>query len=202
MKYGFTKERLLELHFENNLSTTEIAQMYNCHRDTVRLAMKRFGIVPRGKNKKPLSEDLKSNLIILYVEQKLSTRTIGKILGKSHDFVSDKLKELGIVVDGRLAALQSERNPDWKGGKTIADGYVEISSKTICPKRKREHQLVMENYIGRELRIDEVVHHIDGNKQNNHISNLALMDKSAHARLHSIERWKTNELNKLNRQYL
>lgn len=45
--------------------------MYNCHRDTVRLAMKRFGIVPRGKNKKPLSEDLKSNLIILYVEQKL-----------------------------------------------------------------------------------------------------------------------------------
>jgi hypothetical protein len=190
VSYGFTKDNLLNLHYGKNLSTTEIAKLYKCHRDTVWLAMKRFGINPRGRVRKPLSEDLKSNLIILYVEQKLSTRAIGKILGRTHDYVSDKLKELGIVVDDRVAALQSERNPDWKGGKTISQGYVEISSKAISPKRKREHQIVMENYIGRELKADEVVHHIDGNKQNNNINNLALMDKSAHSRLHSIERWK------------
>lgn len=188
--YGFTRDTLLELHYGKNLSTTEIADIYNCHRDTVLLAMKRHGIVPRGKIKKPLSEDLKSNLIVLYLEQKLSTRSIGKILGKSHDYVSDKLKELGIEVDNRYSALQSERNPGWKGGKTTCNGYVEISSKSICPKRKFEHQLVMENYIGRELRSDEVVHHIDGDKQNNNINNLALMDRAAHARLHSIERKK------------
>jgi transcriptional regulator of aromatic amino acid metabolism len=152
--------------------------------------MKRHGIVPRGKIKKPLSEDLKSNLIVLYLEQKLSTRAIGKILGRSHDYVSDKLKEIGIEVEDRLTALSSDRNPCWNGGKTIEQGYVKISSNAICPKRKREHQIVMENYIGRELKEDEVVHHIDGNKQNNNINNLALMDRSAHARLHSIERKK------------
>jgi transposase len=190
MSYGFTRDTLLELHYGKNLSTTEIADLYNCHRDTVLLAMKRHGIVPRGKIKKPLSEDLKSNLIVLYLEQKLSTRAIGKILGRSHDYVSDKLKEIGIEVEDRLTALSSDRNPCWNGGKTIEQGYVKISSNAICPKRKREHQIVMENYIGRELKEDEVVHHIDGNKQNNNINNLALMDRSAHARLHSIERKK------------
>lgn len=190
MGYGFNRDMLIDLHYGKNLSVTEIAKIYNCHRDSVRLAMKRNGIEPRGKIKKPLSDDLKSNLIILYVEQNLSTRTIGKILGKSHDYVSDKLKEIGILVDDRITALQSERNPDWKGGKTIEQGYEKISSIALNPSRKRTHQIVMENYIGRELREDEVVHHIDGNKLNNNINNLALMDKSAHSRLHSIERWK------------
>ena len=193
MRYCFTRETLLTLHYKDNLSVTEIAKIYNCNRDTVRFAMKRFGIVPRGKIKKPMSDDLKSNLITLYIEQKLSTREIGKILGCSHDYVSDKLKEIGVTVDDRLTALQSERNPSWKNGKTTKNGYVQISSKTICAKRKFEHQIVMENFIGRELHENEVVHHIDGNKTNNNINNLALMDRTAHARLHSIERWKTND---------
>jgi DNA-binding CsgD family transcriptional regulator len=190
MSYGFTRDILLDLHYGKNLTTNEIAKIYGCNRDTVRLAMKRFGIEPRGKIRKPMSEDLKSNLIILYLEQRLSTREIGKILGHSHDYVSDKLKELGIPVDDRITALQSERNPDWKGGITIENGYKRISSKAISEKRKSIHQIVMENYIGRELQKGEVVHHIDGNKQNNNINNLALMDISAHSRLHSIERWK------------
>lgn len=190
MSYGFTKEALIVLHYKDNLSVNEIAKIYNCNRDTVRLAMKRFGIIPRGKIKKPMSDDLKANLIMLYVEQRLSTREIGKILGRSHDFVSRKLKEIGITVDDRITALQSDRNPDWKGGKTTRCGYVQISSKSICEKKKSEHQIVMENYIGRELHENEVVHHIDGNKKNNSILNLALMDRAAHARLHSLERWK------------
>lgn len=190
MSYGFTKETLIVLHYKDNLSVNEIAKIYNCNRDTVRLAMKRFGIIPRGKIKKPMSDDLKANLIMLYVEQRLSTREIGKILGRSHDFVSRKLKEIGITVDDRITALQSDRNPDWKGGKTTRCGYVQISSKSICEKKKSEHQIVMENYIGRELHENEVVHHIDGDKKNNSILNLALMDRAAHARLHNLERWK------------
>lgn len=194
MSYGFTREKLLDLHYGENLSVNEIAKIYGCNRDTVRLAMRRMGIEPRGKIKKPLNDDLKSTLIILYVEQRLSTREIGKILGRSHDYVSTKLKEIGVDVDDRITALQCDRNPCWKGGKTLANGYVEISSKAISPTRKKEHQLVMENFLGRELRKNEVVHHIDGNKQNNNINNLALMDITAHARMHSLERWNKNNV--------
>ena len=47
------------------------------------------------------------------------------------------------------------------------------------------HRVVMENQIGRLLTNDEVVHHIDGNKSNNDISNLQLLTNAEHAKLHA-----------------
>ena len=47
-----------------------------------------------------------------------------------------------------------------------------------------EHRYIMEKHLGRQLTPHEVVHHIDGNKQNNNISNLKLMSRSEHIREH------------------
>ena len=47
------------------------------------------------------------------------------------------------------------------------------------------HRLVMENYIGRYLNKNEVVHHKDGNKNNNDISNLELMIVADHIKEHN-----------------
>ena len=77
----------------------------------------------------------------------------------------------------------------WKGGRRVnSSGYVLIYSrghpKSDSNHYVREHILVMENVIGRHLTKNEVVHHIDGNRQNNDISNLQLMTRSEHTRLH------------------
>ena len=48
-----------------------------------------------------------------------------------------------------------------------------------------KHRLVMMKHLGRELKENEIVHHIDHNKCNNDISNLQIMTPSEHAKLHS-----------------
>lgn len=47
-----------------------------------------------------------------------------------------------------------------------------------------EHVRIMELQIGRRIRSDECVHHIDGDRSNNTPSNLALMDRAARSREH------------------
>lgn len=43
-----------------------------------------------------------------------------------------------------------------------------------------EHRYVMENHLGRPLEKSEHIHHLDGNKQNNDLSNLMLLTSSQH----------------------
>lgn len=71
-----------------------------------------------------------------------------------------------------------ENNPNWKGGKTIINGYrcVRVSPNVY----KREHRLVMEYHLGRKLKSWELVHHLDGNRLNNNINNLEIVTHSTH----------------------
>lgn len=87
-------------------------------------------------------------------------------------------------------------NHKWKGGTTINSGYI----LKRCPGHPRaktkgsyvpEHILVMEHHIGRYLFYygsnnpeNEIVHHINENKQDNRIENLQLMTARQHSSLH------------------
>ena len=81
-------------------------------------------------------------------------------------------------------------NPRWNGGLRINQlGYrsVKMISRPSCNKDGyiKEHRLVMERYLGRSLTSKEIVHHIDGNKSHNYISNLlVLKNQSEHVKLH------------------
>jgi hypothetical protein len=72
-----------------------------------------------------------------------------------------------------------------KGTSLKPSGYI---VHTRGPNKHRAiHITIIEERIGRRLMADECVHHIDGNKTNNALNNLALMTTSAHARLHRRE---------------
>lgn len=79
------------------------------------------------------------------------------------------------------------------GHKKIRDdGYIEIyypdHPDSTADGYVMEHRLIMEKEIGRRLKKDEVVHHINHIRTDNRIENLKLMTFSEHMSLHMRER--------------
>lgn len=52
-------------------------------------------------------------------------------------------------------------------------------------KQKLLHRVIMEEYLGRPLESDEIIHHINGNPFDNRIENLFLTTRSEHKKLHA-----------------
>lgn len=97
-----------------------------------------------------------------------------------------RLKSVEMVGEGnhQHGKRGEERGRAYKGGRRISNwGYVLI--KAGYDKYEFEHRQIMEAHIGRKLGHDEHVHHINGNKQDNRLENLALMTKSEHQSLHA-----------------
>ncbi len=92
--------------------------------------------------------------------------------------------------EGEKRNQKSSENNNWKGGKTKdAKGYVLIRKEghpRVSQKGHyvREHILVMEKKIGRYLKKQEIVHHINGIRDDNRIENLVLMQTGKHSSMH------------------
>lgn len=63
--------------------------------------------------------------------------------------------------------------------------YVGKSSEIGWESYKKEHILIVEEFLGRKLDEKEVVHHLDGNKINNQIDNLWVTVNEKHMKAHS-----------------
>lgn len=112
-------------------------------------------------------------------------------------------KRKGLIVPDDFSTKMRLRNPPI-GTKKNNRGYVliynpEWASASNTPGCWHgyvfEHRMAIEKYIGRMLNRTEVVHHLDGNKENNKLENLFLCrDAKEHEIIHQLEQRFTESL--------
>lgn len=106
----------------------------------------------------------------------------------------------GRVISEQQRKLISERNScnynglnGWGHQKRLRNGYV-IAYAPKHPNAHKDgyvllHRLVAEYQLGRYLKPDEIVHHMNHIRDDNRIENLIVMNRREHQQMHMKERW-------------
>jgi len=156
------------------------------------------------------------DVIDMYVQKRMSITEVSKATGITLSTVRRKLllagvlrtKQAGIALatsQGKygvhMRGVKKNMTPEWcrnisigkirqhdktaRGWRVTSNGYIEYTRGEL--KGKLQHVHFMEMHIGRLLEQHECVHHIDRVRTNNDLSNLQLMTKKDHAKLHANE---------------
>lgn len=152
---------------------------------------KKISIALKGIKKEPLSKTTK---------KKISLKLKGRKFPKEHrknlsrsakarrmkPFTKEHRENISSSLKGKLAGA---KNPNWKNGVMKKTGYVLIyqASHPRADSRHyvRRSHLVMEKFLGRFLKSDEVVHHINKIRDDDRFKNLKLfVNSSSHLKLH------------------
>lgn len=206
---GLTKENLQRLYVDDEDATVaSVGEQLGCHGQTVARWIRRFGLPMKDRRRpgKPRKEETKKLGDRDWLAAQLKTKTqyeIAAELGcnapavgywvEKHELwgpggkcKSDAIREAlrKKYPNGR----KGRRASNWQGGRREVGGYIYVYAPDHpyagTNNAVAEHRLVIEKKIGRYLTPDEVVHHLDGNKKNNHPDNLVLYKRGQHVSKH------------------
>lgn len=168
------KQTLWEMYVINKKTMRQISSELGVAIGTVHKYLKKYNIPTRNQKE---TFTMKGRKLSEIECERISKLHKGKIISKETREKMSKAKKKGGI------GHKKKRNDGYKAiyfpdhPKSTTDGYI------------MEHVLVMECLIGRYLKDDEVVHHINGKRDDNRKENLQLMTFKEHARFHMKKRY-------------
>jgi transposase-like protein len=164
--------------YNNGMNWVELGSKYGYGQYSMREAIRRAGvkIKDHGGQRRRVYKEEEKEIVRLYKEEGFTQAQICVKLNIGQTVLSRVLLANGINPSRGFG----ENHGSWKGGiSKNGDGYILIRDQSFPEMLNRsgyvlQHRLEMAKYLNRPLTKNESVHHIDGDKENNDISNLQL----------------------------
>ncbi len=139
---------------------------------------------------KPITIEEMEYIRRLYFDENKGMAAVARLTHRRTGTICECVSQLG-KPRGLYERWRGRDNPNWKGGRRkngfgYIDVYLPPDSPYYAMRRKAqkcyvvEHRLVMAQYLNRCLTKDEIVHHLNGVRDDNRICNLALTHRSNH----------------------
>lgn len=197
----YSVEEIHRLHYEENYTPQELERYTGIDRRAlVQFYFYRYGMKPNKKFKGNPKEIYDKEWLVEQLQTGKSVVDIAKMLGASPAYVykwcneKHKINIKDTRVNKSLLNVirpsyknTGENATYWKGGKYVAknNGYIyrympEHPNAKASDGYILEHRYVMSEHLGRPLEDYEIVHHRNGNKQDNRIENLEVRWRNDH----------------------
>lgn len=156
--------------YKEESTTASVRTMYKTHLDEVGCARCRWR---KGKTEREVLEIINK----LYFVERKSLNEIAAKLGTERNNIRHMMMRNNL---DRRSVSDAKRG----NGHINSEGYVVMK---FNQKAKKMHRVVWEQHNG-TIPAGHHIHHVDGNKTNNDISNLELISASKHSSLHNARR--------------
>jgi len=157
---------------------------------------------PGGKGKNPWNKGLKSSTdsrVAAYSAKRIKGKVKNCLFCKKEFYKSPALNQrfCNKTCYSKYQSLTrtGENANGYKRGFSFhGKGRRAYITRSVHGKKRFDHRLIMEKYLGRKLEYEEVVHHINDDPMDNRIENLILTTRQEHMKLHVAMRKKKVEM--------